>query len=307
MNTKRLDIMLGYECNNNCIFCVNNNERLLKLNKDTQQIKKELKEKSQEGYDTVCFSGGEVTIRKDIVELVAYSKLCGYGEIQIITNGRMLMYYRFAEKIIKAGLNTILFSVHGPDSKTHDEITCTLNSFNQTLKGIDNVIKLKLRLNSELRVWSNTTISKKNFRLLPEIVNVLSDRGIEACYFTFVNPYGSASTNFDVVVPRISETVCYIYDAIKVGRKKRINIKTEGVPFCFMVEHIDCVGETFYPKQWTIDRINNLHNDFNLNRISQGKIKCEKCEKCVFDLKCEGIWVGYANRYGFDELTPVNR
>jgi MoaA/NifB/PqqE/SkfB family radical SAM enzyme len=307
MNTKRLDLLLGYECNNNCLFCVNNNERTMKLRSDTNSIKRELKEKSNEGYDTVCFSGGEPTIRNDILDLIQYSRLRGYDEIQIITNGRMLMYQKFAHKLIEAGLNTILFSVHGPTQGVHDGLTQVTGSFNQTMRGIDNITNLKRKEDIRLKIWSNTTISKMNYFLLPDIVKMLKPKGIEICYFTFVNPYGSALDNFDLIVPKMSDTIPYIEKTIESGKKEGITIRTEGIPFCFMTKNINCVGESYYPKQWTINRINNLHKDFNLARKVQGKIKSKVCGSCIYTEKCEGVWVGYANKYGLRELLPVNK
>ena len=77
-------IKTGYSCNNNCIHCViaDNKESLmvrgLPINRSTIEYKKELYASKLSGFDNVSFTGGEPTIRKDIIELLSYAKKLGY-------------------------------------------------------------------------------------------------------------------------------------------------------------------------------------------------------------------------------------
>ena len=98
MAKKRLDLKVGYTCNNNCRFCVVADKR-----KFGDLTTKELKKQMEEGRKTcedIVFTGGEPTIRKDIFELVRYAKKLKFDTIQIQTNGRMFASKKFCEKII---------------------------------------------------------------------------------------------------------------------------------------------------------------------------------------------------------------
>ena len=59
----------------------------------------------------------------------------------IATNGRMLSYEDFARTILKAGLNSLVFSIHGHTAKLHDSLTRAPGSFKQLNKGVKNVQK----------------------------------------------------------------------------------------------------------------------------------------------------------------------
>ena len=63
---KRVDVKTGFLCNNNCLFCVQAHKKHLG-NRTTEEIKKDLKA-SRKRCDEVVFTGGEVTVRKDILE-----------------------------------------------------------------------------------------------------------------------------------------------------------------------------------------------------------------------------------------------
>ena len=85
--------------------------------------------------------GGEITIRSDFIDFIKFAKKLGFKTIMIATNGRMFSYKKRAYKAIKAGLNSIVFSIHGHNSELHDELTRVPGSFKQLLSGVENMKK----------------------------------------------------------------------------------------------------------------------------------------------------------------------
>ena len=131
---------ITYRCNNNCKFCyIDPQKRDLML--DVNQIKEDLKNARSRSIHRVVFTGGEPTIHPNLIEIVAYAKNCGFDKIHIISNGRRFADDNFARRIIKAGANIIVFSLHGHNAEVHDSITRGKGSFNQLCEGIDNVKK----------------------------------------------------------------------------------------------------------------------------------------------------------------------
>jgi len=61
---KKTVIIVGYNCNNNCRFCIDSEKRELH-NKTTQEIKQEMILAKERGTTYLEFIGGEVTIRPD--------------------------------------------------------------------------------------------------------------------------------------------------------------------------------------------------------------------------------------------------
>ena len=80
--TKRIDLKTGFLCNNNCRFCVQAHKKKFG-NISKADLKKSLRESAQEGYKAVVFTGGEVTIRPDIIELVKYAKNSGFKALKL--------------------------------------------------------------------------------------------------------------------------------------------------------------------------------------------------------------------------------
>ena len=85
----------------------------------------------------VQYAGGEPTVRKDIVELVAMAKEEGFTHVQIATNGlRLARKEDLAKDLKAAGCNTIYLAFDGvtPEPYINNSITsCGLQIFSQIL------------------------------------------------------------------------------------------------------------------------------------------------------------------------------
>ena len=135
---KKTVIIPGYRCNNNCLFCLNINKRNAIPQKTTLQIKKEMIEAKNSGTTYLELVGGEISIRPDVIELVKFAKELEFETIMMATNGRMYSYKKFAKEITEAGLNSLVFSIHGHNAKLHDSLTQVPGSFEQLKNGIKN-------------------------------------------------------------------------------------------------------------------------------------------------------------------------
>ncbi|MGB3988904.1 MAG: radical SAM protein, partial [Minisyncoccales bacterium] len=83
MNKKTLIIMVGYTCNNNCIICSNRPDDKTANDRTTDDIVGDLIKGKKDGYNKVEFTGGEPTVRPDILKLAQYAKDIGYKEIAV--------------------------------------------------------------------------------------------------------------------------------------------------------------------------------------------------------------------------------
>ncbi|MEM3556117.1 MAG: radical SAM protein [Candidatus Micrarchaeia archaeon] len=300
---KELNLFLGYTCNNNCWFCSEMANKG-KPDKTTVEVKRELHEARRNGVQRITFTGGEPTIRKDIIELVSYAKKLGFEEIFIITNGRMLYYKEFARKLSEAGLTHLLFSLHSPKAKIHDYLTRSPGSFNQTVLGIKNTVEV-----GGIIVENNTVITKKNYKELPQLAEMLVALGVDFYEFILLNPYTINSffkDKFEEFVPKVSQVAEYVHRAIDVGIKSNVWCTAEGIPFCYMKGYEKYVTELYMaPQRIIIGPGGRYVGDVNKSRREQGKVKASSCLKCKYNSVCEGLWGHYAEHYGTDELKPV--
>ena len=107
-----------YVCNNHCTFCAVGTRTQIDGHPTRQR--EYLDRLSRARASTmVDFDGGEPTLNPELIPLVRYARAIGYDRINVTTNGRLCFYEDFAEKLVRSGLTTLLFSVHGPDARTH--------------------------------------------------------------------------------------------------------------------------------------------------------------------------------------------
>jgi len=293
---ERVDVKTGFICNNMCRFCVQGNKRDVYGNKSTQEVEETLRN-ARTDSDSIVFTGGEVTIRKDFLHLVRYAKGLGFKTIQVQTNGRMLAYRKFCEETIEAGANEFSPAVHGHTPELHDFLTCAKNSFKQTVQSIRNLKALKQV------VITNTVIARSNFRHLPEIARLLVELGVDQFQFAFVHPTGSAQANFFSVVPRMSLIEPFVKKGVEIGLKSRKVVLTEAIPYCFMKGFERCVAEKYIPRTKIFDASFVL-DDYTEFRLTEGKAHGPQCIECTWFPVCEGPCRAYPEGSGWDEFVP---
>jgi len=293
---ERLDLKVGFMCNNNCIFCAQAHRKHLG-DQTTEKLKRDLIDSYNEGIKEVVFTGGEPTIRPDIFELVSFAKKTGFELIQIQTNARMLSYKKFCEKIIRAGVTEFAPALHGHTAKIHDLQTRSPGSYNQVVQGIKNLRKL------DQYVLSNSVITKFNYKHLPELVQLLLDLKVNQLQMAFVHPCGNALKYFNQTVPRKSLVAPYVHKALDLTKGTGVRAMVEAFPFCFMNGYEKYCSEFYIPKAEVKDAEGII--DFDSWKKESGKIKFPQCKKCKYDSICEGPWREYPEKYGCGEFVPV--
>ncbi len=293
---KRADIKTGFNCNNHCRFCVQGNKRVLYGDKSTVEIKKALQE-ARNDCDSVVFTGGEPTVRKDIIDLVRYAKSLEFETIQIQSNGRMFCYEKFCTAIIIAGANEFSPAIHGHIAQLHDFLTASKGSFKQSITGIKNLKK------RGQKVITNTVITKSNYRHLPEIARLLSYLKVDQYQFAFAHALGTAGENFESIIPRMSMIMPYVKEGLDIGIVAGKKVMTEAIPYCLMQGYEEYIAEKIIPdtKIYDYDRI---IDDFTEIRRKEGKLKGPKCKQCKHFQYCEGPWREYPEKFGWTEFVP---
>jgi len=297
---KRLDLKVGYSCNNNCWFCAQGDKKLLG-DKTLAEIKRDLELAKKNSCDEVVLTGGEPTIRKDFLEVVAYAKELGYKEIQIQTNGRMFFYKDFCKDAIKAGATEFGMALHGDIPEVHDFLTRSPGAFKQTVQGIKNLKELGQR------VISNSVIVKANYSRAPKIAKLLCDLEVLQYQMAFVHGSGSAGDNYESVMPFKSLAVPYMIDALRVGIERGVQVMIEAVPPCLLPGYEQYASEHFIPRYQEVREKTFVIADFGKVRKEELKLKFPQCNECIYNKVCEGPWKEYPEKKGCEEFNPVKK
>jgi len=276
---KTLHHIVGFSCNNNCIFCMESRTYRNRIERLTLEEHIELLKRSKK-FDRVVFTTGEPTLNPLLPEIVSASRSLGFKERVLITNGRMLSYMGNLKRLIDAGVNEIGVSIHGHTKELHDSLTRTPGSFEQTVKALENMRRVKLDFTAHV------TVTKLNYKHLDDIYRFVIGFSPDTIVFNMFNPIDKAKKHIDLM-PKYSEIAPYLKKWDRVD----------------LVDFPACIAPTL-----NHSRIEDYHirqkKGFDRNS-TRGKIFLKKCGRCVH--RCQGIPKMYVDRYGTDEfkLTPL--
>ncbi|MHA1399125.1 MAG: PqqD family peptide modification chaperone [Candidatus Heimdallarchaeaceae archaeon] len=167
----RMDLALTYNCNNKCTKCYVEESREIK-ELTTKQWKEVLDKLWDIGIPHVTFTGGEPTLRKDLVELVEYAEDLGIVT-GLITNGRKLKDKKLVDDLVTAGIDHFQITLESHDEEIHDKMCGAKGAWKDTVEGIKNVIP------TPVYVMTNTTLVPQNIADIDQTIEFLASLGIE--------------------------------------------------------------------------------------------------------------------------------
>ena len=294
----RIDLKVGFACNNFCRFCVQGDKRERLPAKTEAELLSSLEEGRREGASGVVFTGGEPTLHARLVSLVSHARALGYTVIQVQTNGRTFCYPGVVKRFAAAGVTEFSPSLHGSTAGLHDWLTGAPGSFMQTVSGVRNIKKLGLR------VVTNSVITRANYRDLPALARLLVGLGVEQFQFAFMHMTGRAGENKSWLTARKSLVEPWVKKALDVGIAAGRTVMTEGIPYCFMSGYERYVAESIIPETRIYDA-DCVIADYSKTRFDEGKARGPLCPRCKWHDRCEGPWREYPELFGWDEFIPV--
>lgn len=133
-----LRISLTQECNFRCFFCHREGQRFLAKNEMTpEEIERIVRIASRLGIRKVKLTGGEPTVREDILEIVRRIKPYVI-DLSMTTNGSRLK--ELAEPLARAGLDRVNVSLHSLKPDVYKRIT-GVDMLETVLEGIEEAVK----------------------------------------------------------------------------------------------------------------------------------------------------------------------
>ncbi len=292
----RLDLKLSFQCNNRCVFCVQGDKRDTEPCRPADDVRAQL-ERHRARCDAVVFTGGEVTLRDDLLDQVRVARDLGYRAIQVQTNGRRMSYAPYVDALIDAGVTELAPAIHGADAATHDALVQARGAFKQTVRGIRHA------RSRGLPVVLNSVIVRQNVAQLPAMVRGFVTLGVRQSQFAFVHALGTAAQRFDTVVPRYAAVYPYLREALLLGERAGLRMMAEAVPLCWMRGLERFVSEAYMPETTVVDSQVTIASYADW-RHAEGKAHGPACATCTWRRRCEGPWREYADAFGWDEFVP---
>ncbi len=164
----RMDVMVSamakegkWHCNQKCVHCyaagqVHAEEKEL----TTEEWKRVLDKCREAGIPQITFTGGEPTMRDDLIELIAYSR---WFISRLNTNGIRLTE-EYCRKLRAAELDSVQITFYSADAAVHN-VLVGAPRYEDTVRGIENALKtgLSVSINTPLCTLNQDYLSTLKF------------------------------------------------------------------------------------------------------------------------------------------------
>ncbi len=221
----KLIVNVTYACNNHCTFCAVGTRTQVDGHPTRQR--EHLALYRERGLTMVDFDGGEPTLNPELLSLIGYAREIGYERVNVTTNGRRCAYDDYARALVTSGLTTLLFSVHGPDARTHAQQVGVAEAFDQTVEGIRRCVA---HAPPGVELGMNVTITKGNHDKLEALTQLAWDLSLRWINLQFLTPFGRATKWVAPDTRAAAEGVMRLIDAWR----ERMKIQVINLPFCLM-------------------------------------------------------------------------
>jgi MoaA/NifB/PqqE/SkfB family radical SAM enzyme len=279
---RKVIMNVTYVCNNHCTFCAVGTRT--QVDGHPARQREHLDRYRAEGVTMVDFDGGEPTLNPELVPLIGYARRIGYERVNVTTNGRLCFYEAFARKLVRSGLTTLLFSVHGPDARTHAQQVGVAEAFDQTVGGIRNCVSLAP---AGVELGMNITLTKGNFEKLPSVADLALSLGLRWLNIQFLTPFGRATSAVAPDTQAAADVTRAVIDAY--AYQERMKIQVINLPFCFLPGYERfMVGD-----QLKLERHMVFVNNETVNLakyLAERRTRRPVCEPCPHAIFCGGFY-----------------
>jgi radical SAM protein with 4Fe4S-binding SPASM domain len=139
----------------------------------TEEWKKVIEKLFEIGVPHICFTGGEATLRPDLVDLITYAEDVGLVT-GLLTNGRNMKDKKFVQQMVDAGIDHFQITLLSHDEKIHDTMMGAKGAWKDTVQGIKNAVA------TPVYTLTNTTITEFNRKHILDTVRFLAKLGVDA-------------------------------------------------------------------------------------------------------------------------------
>lgn len=289
-----LDLILTYDCNLACDYCTCANGlrgRMLPADAALQALRRG----RTDGFDAASFTGGEPTVRRDLVGLVRAAKALGYRELKLQTNGLLLAHRPNLVRLLDAGVSLVHLSVQTHLVEPYDRMVRRPGSHPLMAAALEHLVASRVALCADLIITASTQ------HHLEEAVRWLAGRGVRRVDFQFVSLTDGNRDNV-ASLPRMTEAVPHLAAALAAARQLGLEARSLHLPRCLL--GADAV-HAWDPGSMRV-RVVTPESTFDLadSRLA-GRVHVPACEGCPHRDLCPGVRPDYLAQFGDGEIAAA--
>lgn len=282
-----------------------------------EKLVAELEARRAEGYDSVGFLGGDVSIHPRMLDVVARAKALGYADVQVITNAMVFADAARAAALVEAGVTRVNVSVHSHLPAVEDFLTQIPGGLARKLAALQNFGALHASGKLRAAVAINIVLNRQNCPTVAESCLFFAKKlGIRDIRINFVWPEYSLGEFVDDIALKYSDFVPHLRRMVAVSVSENIRLTFDTVPPCVFKmafpDNYRALLPRFLGEQFDfIDRISVVGTgdgfSWKERKRDELKYRARGCAECVFEGTCDGVWREYVELFGFRELKAIPR
>lgn len=289
-----LDLILGYDCNLWCDYCTIG-PALRGRALSTAQALRSLQEGRAEGLDALSITGGEPTIRRDLLTIVRAGRTLGFKAIKVQSNGLLYGQGENLRRLLDAGATLLHISVHTHRADRYEKLVQRTGTYAAMVAGLRGAVASGAELVVDLIIKEDTMAD------LPAAIDWLGEMGVGAVDLWYVSLTDANARNPESL-PRMTAAMPFIAAALERGRGRGIRLRSLHVPRCLLGQDH---GHAWDPGE---DRVVVVtpESKFALkdSRLA-GRVKVAACSGCEFDAVCPGVRPDYLALFGDSEIAAA--
>jgi radical SAM protein len=187
---------------------------------DTEEALGLIDRLSEFGSPILVFTGGDPMMRRDLFELIAYANAKGL-RCSLTPTATALPTEARLQKAREAGVRRLALSLDAPSPEVHDAFRQVAGSWERTMRILKNAQA------AGLSAQVNTTVSKHNLALLPDMVPFIEEVGAVQWSVFFLVPTGRAQVPWMISAEEHEQVFNWLYD---LSKEAPFDIKATAAP-----------------------------------------------------------------------------
>lgn len=258
-------IKLTERCNSKCVHCdiwIHNKSEGEATTEDWIRTLDHIR--SWAGPVNVVFTGGEVFLRKDTLNILRHAGSIGLV-YEVLTNGLLTNRER-CEQLVLAGPDQVTISLDGVTPETHFAVRRIPNMYEKILETVDNLDEFRRKHKTQMKILHKMVIMKPNLHEVVRMADWVKERGqaelmvqpIEQNYAQEENLFWFKSSDLWITdLDRVRETV-----------RELVQRKQSGYPIRNSISNLESIVPYFEDPEPNMRRV-------------QRHMATQACETCM--------------------------
>lgn len=287
-----LDVILGYDCNLACDYCTITPEMRRRALSRAEVVAAMRRARALD-YDRVSFTGGEPTIRADLLGLVRAARKLGFEDVKVQSNGLLFAEAANVARLVDAGASTFHQSIHTHDPDRYDALVRREGSYPLMVRGLENLVA------AGLDPVVDVILKEDTYRDLPRALAWIAERGARRVDLWFVSLTDGNAANV-ASMPRMTDVLEPLDGALAVAAERDLIVRSLHIPRCLLG---DRARIAFDPAAERV-RVVSPDDEFELHESKlTPQVHVPACEGCPDRERCRGLRRDYLARYGDVEVA----